>query len=280
MRICSHTMATPDLDLAGAIDLSARLAFDGIEIICADDYGCAIGTNPAASEIDEVRTRTQDRGLTIAGLVPYARAFNALDDPARGDAIGAMERAIDIAKALGAAGVRVFGGETPSDDSDLQQRQFNLLVDALSHLAAYAGDGLPLNVENHPGTAAVTGAVTRAIVDAVDAPNVGIIFDPGNLMRLGGTDMRSELAVQREAIRHVHFKDVVIGGERHLDPAQAGRGQVPWQDLIADLTRTGYRGFISTEFERRWHPDLLPEAEAGLRHEKQFIKNAIAASRL
>lgn len=38
------------------------------------------------------------------------------------------------------------------------------------------------------------------------------------------------------------------------------------------LRRAGYGGYFSTEYEKRWHPDELPEPEQGLRHELQALR--------
>ena len=42
MGLLLHTMATPELDPVGALQLAARLGFDGLELICQDNYPCGI----------------------------------------------------------------------------------------------------------------------------------------------------------------------------------------------------------------------------------------------
>ena len=58
-------------------------------------------------------------------------------------------------------------------------------------------------------------------------------------------------------IRHVHLKD--INEARHVLP---GEGTLPLEEIAKYLTKKGYNGYFSLEWERKWHPELPPIEEA------------------
>jgi fatty-acyl-CoA synthase len=51
-----------------------------------------------------------------------------------------------------------------------------------------------------------------------------------------------------------------------------GDGEVPVRDMLALLSAGGYRGWVSVEWEKRWHPEIaapelaLPQHRATLRN--------------
>ncbi|MBZ2194674.1 sugar phosphate isomerase/epimerase family protein [Occultella gossypii] len=266
IKISAHTMATPEETLPEAIDLFAELGFDGVELICADDYPCGIGTDVQAGELRTVRRAIEDHGLEVPNLVPYVREINVIDAQVRRRCIDDLLRCIDFAVALGAASVRIWAGTDPEPGHE--DEQYALLIDSLQQLAPVAGAaGVVLSVENHMGSHAITGAITAGIVTDVGSAHVGVLYDPANLLVLGDSDYRAALEVQLPHITHVHFKDVdVLGDNRHM-PRIVGEGEVPWAEILPALSAAGYDRFVTTEYEKRWHPDELPPSREGLAHE-------------
>jgi len=56
-------------------------------------------------------------------------------------------------------------------------------------------------------------------------------------------------------IRHTHLKDSVpVGNDRRY--VLTGTGEVPVRRQVEALARTGYRGYFSFEWEKRWHPEI------------------------
>jgi L-ribulose-5-phosphate 3-epimerase len=54
-----------------------------------------------------------------------------------------------------------------------------------------------------------------------------------------------------------------------------GEGILPWREMIAELKRTGYDGWLSIEYERRWYPDLLPPAEIGMKTGADLVRRIL-----
>lgn len=270
MKAAAHTMSTPGMTLLEALPLYARLGFTGVEILYTATYSCALHPEASAGQIAELKARLADHGLQAAQITPYAKGFDDDDAAVRSASEDEIRRCIDLADELGAETVRLWAGSEPVPGRE--ERQYDLLVTSLRSLTAVAGQpGITLCIENHVGSHAITSVDTVKIIDDVGSKWLGICYDPGNLLMLGESDSMGALERQMPHIRHVHFKDLRALGQRKHIPCLVGEGDVPWARLMPRLLDGGYDGFFSTEFEKRWHPEQLPEAEVGLAHELQEL---------
>jgi sugar phosphate isomerase/epimerase len=263
-------MGTPEATALEAIDLFADLGLDGIEIICADDYPCGVNLDTAQTELSGIRQRASDAGLIIAGLVPYTKDMNHPDAAEREGAIADLKAVVDMAVALECRAIRVFGGhEVPPTD---QGTALGWLAESLREVGEYAGAaGVQLNVENHMDTMATSAEMTMAIVRAIDLSNVGVLYDQANLAFMNSEVYEMAIALQGPRIQHVHVKDFYWDGARRV-AAVLGQGIVPWENIVGALTKLGYEGFYSLEYERRWFPTQLPPPAAGMKQCLDFLR--------
>lgn len=270
MKIAGHTMGTPELTVIEAIELFADLGLDGIEIICAADYGCGVDLSTAGADLRGIRQRASDSGLIIAGLVPYTKDMNHPDAAARAKAVADLKAAVDVAVALDCPALRVFGGhEVPPA---AQGTALGWLGESLREAGEYAGaGGVQLNVENHMDTMATSAEMTMAIVRAVDLPNVGVLYDQANLAFMNTEVYEMAVALQGPRIQHVHVKDFMWDGTQRV-AAVLGHGIIPWAQIVSALMHLGYDGFYSLEYERRWFPDQLPPSAEGMKLCHDFLR--------
>jgi sugar phosphate isomerase/epimerase len=49
-----------------------------------------------------------------------------------------------------------------------------------------------------------------------------------------------------------------------------GQGEVPVQEMIALLAHDGYQGWVSVEWEKRWHPEI-EEPEVALPQHRRLL---------
>jgi sugar phosphate isomerase/epimerase len=72
-------------------------------------------------------------------------------------------------------------------------------------------------------------------------------------------------------LAHVHLRDARPMGKEHWTPVLAGRGLVPFERVVQELRQFDYRGYVSFEFEKYWHPEIeepevsLPDFAAAMR---------------
>lgn len=266
-----HSMATPETDVAGCLELARRLGLDGVELIVADDYPAALPTAAGTAAAADVAAAADGLGLRVGALCSYARDLDDESAAARRATADALRRAVDLAAAAGAGHVRVLAGRDrpAAHRADAAGRAAATLHDVAAHAEPA---GVSLNVENHMDTLATSAAATRALVDAAAAPAVGILYDQANLAIMAAEPPADAVRVQRELIRHVHVKNFVrSGGFEGRTPVGLTAGDVDWPATLRLLD--GYTGALTLEYERRWYPALLPPADVGLAADVALLRS-------
>ncbi len=214
----------------------------------------------APDRLGEVRSQVAAHGLSVSCLGASAQMHDM--DPAKHAAqLDEARRFIDLAQALGAPYVRVFGNEyvagVPRD------QMLAHIAGALHGLGDYAnGKGVTVLIESH-------GAFTDSpalleILQKADSPNVALLWDAHHTFVSGKEQPEDTVRQLGRFIRHTHLKDSVpAGNDRRY--VLTGTGEVPVKRQIAALAKIGYRGFYSFEWEKRWHPEI-EEPERAIAH--------------
>jgi sugar phosphate isomerase/epimerase len=157
-----------------------------------------------------------------------------------------LRRAIQVALALNAPIIRVFSFWRTVEP----QRLFGHIVAALAPAVDLAArHNLRIGLENEHACNIATAAEAAPVLRALDASNLGLVWDPGNSYMAGATPFPDDYSlVPVSRIVHVHAKDGVrsAAGERVIW-GPLGEGRVRWQEQIRALARDGYQGAISIE---------------------------------
>jgi sugar phosphate isomerase/epimerase len=159
--------------------------------------------------------------------------------------VAIMQQAIDFTARLGAPRVALHVGFVPIDPGD---PLYVSLVGVIQKIAdACAEQGLGLSLE----TGQETAEELREFIHAVDRPNLGINFDPANLILYGKDRPIEALESVRDWVVSCHCKDGVwpttegeLGSEMPL-----GEGQVDIPAFVAKLKEIGYQGPLTIERE-------------------------------
>jgi L-ribulose-5-phosphate 3-epimerase len=153
-------------------------------------------------------------------------------------------RAFEIARRTGAKIIRVFSYWRTVRPEEC----FDRVVEALRKLADEAVQhGVIIGLENEHACHIATGAETGRLLEALDHPNLGIVWDPANALVSGETPYPDGYShVPSSRIVHVHAKDCMVEGHK---PAWGplGEGAIDWPGQMHALARDGYRGWISLE---------------------------------
>lgn len=272
MKLCGHTMGTPDLDIHGAIDLFADLGLEGIEVRCAEDGHINLETL-TAGEAGRIRDHAAARGLQVACLTPYYRDFST--GAATEATLAGLRLAAQAARWLDCGLVRILGGTWPAEGLT-QQEAWDRTVAGLREAASIiAGAGARLAVENHSGSLAMSAADTTRLVQTVDHPHVGILFDYYWNLIAGDDDPAEALRMQAPHIIHCHVKNLVWEGDAPTTTL-LGEGVIDWRRIVAALREAQYDGFLSDEYEKHWKPDL-PEPQVGMARNARHLRACLEA---
>ena len=102
-----------------------------------------------------------------------------------------------------------------------------------------------------------------------NVPDLGFTFDMGNFAFMQ-EDIWQAWELLADRIRHIHCKDRCRG----LEPAPAGKGDIPMRELLEKLKETGYEGWLAAEHFG------APDQEAFLLESAGFlVKNLNSADR-
>lgn len=291
MKIAGHTMGTPELTVLEAAKLFAASGMDAIEIIYQDGYKCALHSTTSEKEVLKMKEQLDALGLEVSGIVSYASDYNLPDTKKREAAIDECRRCITLARLLDAHYIRIYGGTFLEGDGCFEEKR-RILIETMRILADEAVQyNIRLVLENHFNTMTTGPEITYDIVSEIDRENVGILYDQANIGFLSGEDYEKCIEIQKDKIYYVHVKDFEFkaegmkfkaGSVTHVNEEEravvtriVGEGVLPWRDIIKRLHEIGYTGYLSLEYERRWHPMDIPEAEVGMVKSADYLKDIL-----
>jgi sugar phosphate isomerase/epimerase len=247
--------------LAEVIGYAAANGCSGVELRYAE--GEPVHPGLSTAELAATGRRLSDAGVVPLALASYIRvaaegtaAGDALDDAVVAD----LRRHLEAAQALGAHHIRVFpgGGEaSPAADARAARR-----LAAVADAAASAGVGILLEThDSHrrstDAARVLRSAATTAGLDHAGAGGVplGAIWDVMHTWLAGETPAESAVALY-PWLGYVQVKDIRSAEDR--TPVAPGDGVLPLAAVVTELRDRDYRGWISLEYERAWHPEVPP----------------------
>jgi len=205
----------------------------------------------APERIAEAKRQLAAHGLSVSCLGAAAHMHEM--DPAKHTAqLDEARRFIDLAEALGAPYVRVFGNEYVAGVP--REALLAHIAGALRSLGDYAKPkNVTVVIESHGDF--IDSPALLEILQRADSPNVALLWDAHHTFVSGKEQPEDTVRQLGRYIRHTHLKDsVVAGNDRRY--VLTGTGEVPVQRQIAALAKIGYRGFFSFEWEKRWHQEI------------------------
>lgn len=187
-----------------------------------------------------------DLGLgvtTVTGLAPEENISSA-DASIRQAGLDRLKWAIDNAQALGAENIcgpihssfAYFTRQPPTQEE--RQRSAEMLRKAAEYAAEANVMLCPEALNRFECYLYNTMADLKTLVEAVDHPNVGAMYDTHH----SNIEEKSQSAALRTiapVLKHVHISE--------NDRGTPGSGQVQWEDVFPTLREIGYDGWLTIE---------------------------------
>jgi len=253
MRLCYSNLACPEWTFEQTVEAVATYGFDGLEVRLFDGEVVTPSLSHSSRRRGEAALR--DSRVRVAALDTSLRVTSA-------DRAGFLsdDRALsEIAQQWGAPLLRLFGGqlpEGPAARSEALKRAGALLEEAASLSEPF---GVRLAVETHDD---FSSAHTVAELLAHAGGHAGAVYDSHHPHRMGEQPSAVLEALGAE-LWHVQVKDAIrLPGDDNWQLVPLGQGEVPVRELVELLARSGYEGWVSLEFEQKWHPELAPPEES------------------
>jgi sugar phosphate isomerase/epimerase len=255
LPIAFSTLACPAWQWSKVLDYAASHQFAAIELRGLEG-NLDLPSHPvfAASRIAQTKSEIRAHDLRIA-CVSSSAHMDEPTGPKRATQISDAKRFIDLAAALDAPYVRVFGTDSSGDKSiapgeELKER----VVSGLKELGDYAaGHNVTVIIESHDRF--VTSPVLREVLTRAASDHVALLWDAHHTFADGKEDPEFTVSQLGKWIRHTHLKDSVPDGSGRKY-VLTGRGDIPIKRQLAALQKLGYKGFYCFEWEKVWHPDL------------------------
>ncbi len=266
MKLAYSSLACPGWTIEEAVAAAVRYGYAAIEWRLAD--GEIIEPDTPARVRRRLREVPASQGIEIACLDTSCRVVQA-SPAARAAVRDAGRRMLDLAAEIGAPCVRVFGGSLPAG-----MTRADILpptAEVLHALGTYGAErNVTLALETHD--AWTSSEDVLALIQAVALPSVGVLWDAHHTYRSGETPAHT-LAHLGHLIALVHLKDSRSANGRPGEWSYCllNEGSVPLREICTRLKRSGYDGYLSLEWEKKWHPEIaepeiaLPQAVPYLR---------------
>ncbi len=253
MKLAFSTLGCPEWSFAQVVETAHALGYPGVELRFLDG-----SLDMLKAEALSSRTRE----WTQQFLRELKVEICCLDSSVKFDSPRAAARAtqkqlgfefIDRAAAMGIPLVRVFGDQVP--EAADAPRVLDWVADGLRSLGNYAADkGVTVLLETHGDF--IDTARVRTVMEKVDLPSVGVLWDTHHPWRLYGE--APSITVERLGpwIKHTHWKDSVAAEGEAWRYVPFGEGEFPAAETLAALRSIDYDGWLCLEWEKKWHPEI------------------------
>lgn len=244
------TLACPDWSWEQTIQKAVEYGYQGVELRGVEGEMDLTKAAPfTGNQLAATKRELADRGLAIPCLDTSCR-FD--QEASLGNNIDEGKRHIDLAAALDAPCIRVFGDRIP--DSRSREKIIGQVVAGLLALAQHAeGTSVQVLLESHGDFARSQNLLD--VLRAVHHPQVGVLWDVHHPFRFFSEPVAETYEKLKNRIRHVHLKNSVSTNEG-LRYSLMSQGDVPLVEVLRLLSSGGYDGWIAFEWEKRWHPEI------------------------
>jgi len=257
IQFAFSTVACPTWSIDQVAQQASAMGYDGVELRTLGAGGTKIASDPALSDPAKVRDLLAASNVKCLCLSSSA-TLHGRDDGAGKASYYEVGKLIDMAAALGAPMLRVFGLKV--EPGETRNNVIQRIASRIPALAEKAGDlGIQIVFEN-----AGSFALAKEwwwLLNIVDHPMVGMCWNVANAAAADPAERGGGMAVTmlNSRIRMVKVKDTKIGQGVGFVPLGDGDVNIPL--FLKKLRGIGFEGPISVEWDRAWLPSLAPAEE-------------------
>jgi len=251
INLCFSTLGCTEYSVSELVELSKRFSINAVEMrglggVMNVYEGEAFSHENTASTLKTF----SDAGISFPVLGTSIACHEVFGGKKKLDD---CLKDISFAKKIGAKYIRVFGNK--KTDTCSSPEVATVLLD-LCALAAPYGITVLLEVHGDYNSTEMLSPITSALSDT---ENFGLIWDICHTDAIYGDGWEEFYLAMKPYIRHIHIKD---RNRTTMKLTPVGEGDLPIKAITKRLITDGYDGFISLEWERKWHKELSPIEDA------------------
>lgn len=258
----TSTIQGQKLSLPEEIDLAAKAGYDAIEPWVREIEAYVNG----GGSLKDLRKRIEDNGLAVPSAIGFAE-WIVDDDTRRAKGLETAKRDMDWLQQIG--GQRIAAPPVGATDrTDLNPAKIAERYRALLDLGATMGIIPMVEMWGFSKTLSRLGEAALTAIEAGD-PKALILADVYHLYKggsgFGGLGLLSGVGMQ---VFHMNDYPANLPREQISDAHRVypGDGIAPLPQILADLKRGGFHGYLSLELFNReyWQQDAYQVAKTGL----------------
>lgn len=263
------TLGCPGWTFPHAVAQAAQAGYQALEVRIYN--GDIIPADLPAQDRAAWRRTLSAHNLRVIGLGASTR-FAFADAATRAANLRDLTAYLELAADLEVPMVRTFG--SPGQLDIPMRDAINYVADALNAASATAERlGVDIILETHD--AFCKGVDVAAVLAQVPSRAVGAVWDVHHPYRMG-EDIETTWQVLGPRVKHVHIKDARRRADGSWQLVLLGHGEVPCRAVVELLHREGYQGYLSVEWEKKWHPEI-EEPEVALPQHATLLREWMAA---
>ena len=269
MKLSFSTLGCPNWDMDTIIKKAKAYGFDGVEIRGIRDQ-LDVTTHPEFTTHARVtQQKFSEAGIEIACFSSSVRMAEP-DKSKRDEHLDELKRYAEACENFNTPYIRIFGGEV---DEQSWEEAIDEAAETLKKMIEIVKDfNAKIVIETHDDWMAAEHF--KALMEKVNSDKVGILWDVNHPFMFIGEDPEETWEKVGKWIYHTHWKDSKIAIDTVLgfEPCLMGEGDLPHRQIFDVLKKGRYDGYLSLEWEKRWHPEL-PDPEIAFPQYFRYMKN-------
>ncbi|MGI6172337.1 MAG: AMP-binding protein [Christensenellales bacterium] len=249
MKIAFSTLGCPDFGWVDIYSMAKDFHFDGIEVRGIGRELVAVRATPFTErQLPQTIAKLSSLRLEIPCLsTGCCLKFADKHD----ETLAEIKEYIELADKLETPYIRILADLEPHVTGDVDDQYIAKALREAGDLAK--GTSVTLLAETN-GVYADTKRL-RKLLDAVNHPHVAALWDMHHPYRFFGEQPEETVENLGSYIKYTHIKDSVSENGK-IVYRMMGEGDLPIYRMLDALTATGYDGYVSLEWVRRWAPNL------------------------
>ncbi len=253
MKIAFSTVGCPEWSWTDIYIMAKDLGFNGIELRGLENEMNLLRARPFTdAQIDKTVKKLNELNLSISCLASSCFIGGTDDEE---EALKEGFNYIELASKINCKYIRILGDRNPAPTEPIDDAR---VVRLLNRLAPKASEkGVYLLVETS-GVYSDTKRLAK-VIEEVNNPNVAVLWDIHHPYRFMNETPATTYENVGKYIKYIHIKDSVMENGA-VQYKILGDGDVPVTETLDLLRISGYDGYVSLEWVKRWNRTLTDAA--------------------
>jgi sugar phosphate isomerase/epimerase len=246
LKLCYNTIAFPSWNFKQIIEKAKVYGYGAVELRCYLDQKDLFNHRDfSATNIPTLRSIANDNGVKVL-MLNSSTQLHHREPKVRKQQLDDAKWYIDLAEKLETPFIRVF------PDKLLGEHPLEPILTGLQTLNDYAKDsGVEVLLDAHGDL-----VDSRQLLSVLKTTGNRLIWDQFNMYKKTREATNTMVKTLQSKIAVAQYKDGLIEADGTFHYTLPGKGQFPIKPVLKALKRINFNGYLSFEWEKRWHPEL------------------------